>query len=281
MGNEVQEPVVDQPVGTPQEGADQPVDNPDKGEAQPTPAPKQLTPEEIERKKEKAAKRWEKILHERAALRGELNAYKNIYGALNPDGSPRNQPAQEPPPQRESFKSDEEYKDALIDFRVEQRLSKRDAELRREFSGRQETSAASVSFSKQEAEAKKAYQDYDEVIAESSDVPIPQGCIRAILSSDMGAEIKYYLAKNPDEAYALNEMPPDLAIRKIGMIEGKLTAQKERKPKKSNAPDPINPPAGNGSAGGKNHLDPADAKNMSTDAWAAAEMERMKKQKRR
>ncbi len=286
---QVQDPAVTDPnaEGGQQPGTEQTgqVTEGEGGQQQPA-AQKPLTPEEIERKKEKSRQRWEKMLHKQGELKGQLRAYEQIYGPLNPDGSPSYQQPQnqqqEQRPKRDTFANEDEFQDALESWRdkkAEQRLEKERDNLRREFSGSQHMAAASASFSRQEAEAKKTHADYDEVVAESEDVPIPQGVVREILSSEIGAEIKYYLAKNPEEAYALNDMPLNAAIRKIGMIEGKLLAGKEKKPAGSKAPDPINPPAGSGAPDTLDHLKEEDAKKMPFEEWRRRERERIKKLK--
>jgi len=82
----------------------------------------------------------------------------------------------------------------------------------------------------------------------SSDVSVSQPVTDAIIESDVGPQILYYLADNPDFARGLAEKSITSQLRAIGRLEAKFekteapkTSEKPPVAKKSNAPAPINP----------------------------------------
>lgn len=92
--------------------------------------------------------------------------------------------------------------------------------------------------------------DYRDMI-ESSDISVPDHIRDAIIESDVGPQLLYHLAVNPEVAEKLNGMKPINALREIGKLETKLEKPKaEEKPahKVSKAPEPINPIKGSGIA---------------------------------
>jgi hypothetical protein len=88
--------------------------------------------------------------------------------------------------------------------------------------------------------AREKYADFAEY-AERSDISVALPVVAAILHSENGAELQYYLGKNPAEAQRLNKLPPPMQILELGKLEAKLTAKPEAKPNVSAAPKPINP----------------------------------------
>lgn len=79
--------------------------------------------------------------------------------------------------------------------------------------------------------------DFDE---KSNAIPnLPQGVADAIMQSEDGAEMVYHLGSNPEEAEALANMSPAMAIMQLGKLSTKLSAKPEIKT--SAAPEPIDP----------------------------------------
>lgn len=85
--------------------------------------------------------------------------------------------------------------------------------------------------------AEKKYPDFfDKVFNQSPDVmPITPIIGEAILESDIGQDVAYYLATHTSEAQRLAKLSPTAALREFGKIEASLS-----KPQ-SGAPQPINP----------------------------------------
>lgn len=141
-----------------------------------------------------------------------------------------------------------EYNEDLIDWKDEKRQLERTAESKKvEAKKDLETK---VSFYKEKAsEAKKIHDDFDEVLQDYEGPQSPE-LHRALIESDNGAEVAYYLASNPEEAEKMRGMNKDQLNRFIGRVEAKLeTGIVKETPavKTSKAPPPIKP-VGKGSA---------------------------------
>lgn len=95
------------------------------------------------------------------------------------------------------------------------------------------------SWNKRVAAATAEMPDFEEVLA-SSDVPMTAPMQQAIMESDIGPKLAYYLANNPDEAEQIAGMSPIGAIRTLGRIEERLASAKPEV-KTTNAPPPIKP----------------------------------------
>lgn len=80
--------------------------------------------------------------------------------------------------------------------------------------------------------------DFEEVLA-SSEVPMTDAMQHAIMESERGPQLAYFLANNPDEATKIARMTPSGAFRTLGMIEERLSKPTERKP--TAAPAPLTP----------------------------------------
>ena len=85
------------------------------------------------------------------------------------------------------------------------------------------------------ADAVKKFPDFVEVVT-SPELPGMQGtpAFQAILDSDNGAEVMYYLGKNPARAHQIASLSPINQVREIGRIEASIATGKLV----SNAPPP-------------------------------------------
>ena len=109
--------------------------------------------------------------------------------------------------------------------------------------------------------ARQAHEDFDEVV--ETDIKISQPMQQAMLDSEQGAEVAYWLGKNPKEAERIAQLPPVGAIREIGRIEASFATKKNNpapKPKPlSKAPAPVIPISGGTAGGGSSIHDPDTA----------------------
>lgn len=121
-----------------------------------------------------------------------------------------------------------DYTDRVADYRV------REAEKGREQKAKEQE--VSSGWAARVAEAEKDHPDFVEVAC-SPDVPMSNAVMHAIVTSDAGTEVAYWLGQNPDEAERISALEPVAAIREIGKIEARLTgtqpaADKEAKEEK-------------------------------------------------
>ncbi len=157
-------------------------------------------------------------------------------------------PADPAAPKREDYPDYEAYIDARAEFVADQRFAKRESEqtkAQQEARARQESEATFSVYAEREAKAKEKYADFDEVVRDPS-LPITDAMFRALVLSDEGPELAYYLGNNRTEAQRIAALPPIAQAREIGKLEAKLAiAPAPPKPASvSKAPAPIEPLSG-------------------------------------
>lgn len=164
-------------------------------------------------------------------LEAQLEALKTAGKPLDPGDKP----------ERTKYASDEEYQDALADWKADQRIAKRERE-RAEAQARAEFEEIESNWTKQVEKIKAEIDDYEEVISEAN-IPISDVLSIALKEHPEGAELLYFLAKNPDEARRLSRMRPVGAIRALDSLARELSAPEAEPepPKTSKAPEPISP----------------------------------------
>jgi hypothetical protein len=69
--------------------------------------------------------------------------------------------------------------------------------------------------------AKEKHPDFDETISHLH-LPTNQAMLEAILDSELGAEIIYWLGKHPADCKLIGDLQPLSAVREIGRIEGTI-----------------------------------------------------------
>ena len=96
------------------------------------------------------------------------------------------------------------------------------------------------------AEATAEMPDFEEVVS-SSDLPMSDFMRDAIIDSDLGPKVAYWLANNPDEAKKIASMSPLATVKAIGRIEERLESQAKAPKKPTAAPAPLKPVGGKAS----------------------------------
>jgi hypothetical protein len=119
-----------------------------------------------------------------------------------------------------------------------------------------------MEWAAKEEQAREDYHDYDTVVNKTP-IKVPVNINDAIISSNMGADLVYYLSQNPKEIGSLHGLGPADLHRAIGRLEVRVELSKKvkneaEKPvaKQSKAPEPIKPVAQRGTAPEKDILDP-------------------------
>jgi hypothetical protein len=127
---------------------------------------------------------------------------------------------EEPRPDRSKFASDEEYIEAVAEWKADQRLAKREQE-QAEARAKAERDQLVKGWQDAQQRARAEIEDYDDVI-KGSDVQLPGHLHQAILESDVGPHLAYYFAKHPDEAKRYAGMSPTKSLRELGRLEDRL-----------------------------------------------------------
>lgn len=242
---------------------------PDQAVQQPETAPENQTDvdttaqakddEEDHRVPKGVQKRIDRLTQEKYRLRAELDVLRNQQ--QQPQAQQAQQAAQpSEAPKLEQFQSIEEYLDALTDFKASQKIEKISSERQaKENQTRQQQEAAKLheGYVKQTEQARQAYDDFDDVV-QDPDLPISKAMAEAIMRSNNGADVAYYLGKNPAEAARLANLDPFSAAVEIGRIAATVVRPQPRKT--SNAPPPIQPV-------GARATPVTDPDKMSTEDW--------------
>lgn len=79
-------------------------------------------------------------------------------------------------------------------------------------------------FAAREEAARDRIEDYDDFVKDPH-APIPTAAAHIIYESEVGPEIAYYLATNPEESVPLFDMTDIQVARKVGLIEAKILAE--------------------------------------------------------
>lgn len=107
-----------------------------------------------------------------------------------------------------------------------------------------ERAKTAESWNKRVAQATAEMPDFEEVL-EASEAPMTPPMRQAILESDVGPKLAYYLATHADEAKEIAGLSPIGAIRALGRIEERLA--KPTAKQTTNAPPPVKPVGGSAS----------------------------------
>jgi hypothetical protein len=153
-------------------------------------------------------------------------------------------PDERPNPDDYEFgEADSKFIADLSRFEVRQEL----AEQRREDALKSEVQQVETTWKDNIAKPDIAtrYPDFDEKVSKGADRGdwhlSPLGTVM-VKSSEVGADVAYHLASNPEESKAIAAMPPYEQAQAIGRLEGRFlyAQQPEKKPAKlaSDAPEP-------------------------------------------
>lgn len=179
-----------------------------------------------------ARKRIQKQSHEigelRAVVERQNQMIERVIGHVQ---------AQQPEYKREDFASEEEY----LDYRMEQRESKKASERQRaeaESRARNEPVERMKQEWLEKVQVAKAegLADYEQVVRDAG-LRLSTHELGAVSRSEFGPQIMYTLAKNPGLALSLEDMAPQDRMQALGRIESDIRAWKQRaKPALSQPP---------------------------------------------
>lgn len=206
----------------------------------------------VEEKKSEAAKRRERDKALKERLRKEADDAK---AALDRAEKRRlqiiNAGESEKAPAESDFPDYTDYIAAKAVWTAEQRAAQRqvsDAEQEAEQARKRQTeiqaaerSIMAQNWAEQVQDAKARYTDFEAVALDHS-VPISDSMAALIQSSDIGADVAYFLGKNREAAAEISKLSTIEAARAIGRIEASLQAPKART--ETNAPPPMTPVRG-------------------------------------
>jgi len=154
-------------------------------------------------------------------------------------------------PARSQFQNDEQYIEALTDWKANEAIVKREQQ-QAQARIQAEMEEINNSYEKSLKAAQAKYDDFVDVVSAAT-TNIPNFLVTAIKESPIGADLTYYLALHKDEAEKVASMRPSLAIKYLARLEDELmfedavTEKTESKsaPVVKKPPAPIAPLSGN------------------------------------
>jgi hypothetical protein len=209
-------------------------------------------------------KRIDELVRQREEERAEkLRLLAIIEGQSKPKPEVKPEAEEDPAPQRPdraAYTDPAAYESALADYAdakaawsaktaVREALAE-EGRKRQEEAARQAQTAAQEAYNARVSKTAEKYADY-KAVAESPDVQVSMPMAQAILQSEHGPDIQYYLGKNPAEAKRISSLHPLQQLVELGTIVAKLTATTSETPAPaapatkpapvSAAPKPIKP----------------------------------------
>lgn len=221
--------------------------------------------------KKEAEERASKAVAEAQAATERANKMEAEAAALKAKYEPVKL-EQDPKPNATQFTDIDEYSKALEEWSADNALrnqAKKEVEQRAVL--QQELTAKS--WQDRQAAIKESIPDYAEAI-NSSGIEIPNACADVIMESDVGPQILYHLAKNPELANRIKVLSPSKALVEIGKLEARYEKDGELAPSKtatkiaevSRAPAPIVPIRG-GAGASSNKVDSAGEFHGTYEEW--------------
>lgn len=226
---------------------------------------------EITKQREAAKQEAERERQARLELESKV---RELESKLSPP-APQEPTEADPKPKPEQFSDMFEYAEALSEWTADKRIREEKA---KEAAQRQEQERQKTmdTWSQRVNDFRSKTPDFDDMVG-SADVVVSNEVRDAIFDSDVGPQILYHLAENPDVAKKLSGMTAIGALRMIGKLEAKFEepaqpqTQRETAVKTSKAPPPINPIKA--TAGGPvTDLDANRQFHGSYQAWKAARL---------
>lgn len=157
-----------------------------------------------------------------AAERRAEQLQQQLEAAKKSGPAPANSEAPKEP-QPADFATVAEYTDALVSYRVDQRLRDEQAKRDRE-AAEKEQAVRAQEFGKRIAQAKTKYDDFEEVLGSIKGTDLDRvhaDVTEYIQESEAGADLLYHLAKNPDVLDRLRKLSPRRFIAELGKLEAK------------------------------------------------------------
>lgn len=170
-------------------------------------------------------KRIDRAVRQKYEAEARANELERRIREIEQRTAPAAAPKQEGAPKLDQFDNIEDYVEAKARWVARAEMNdtlKAQQAQSAEAKAAAEQKAIADAWSHKAAAAKVEMPDFDEVIESSDVVFTDPAALRAIMESDVGPKIAYYLATNPDEADAITQMTGASAIRAIGRLEAKL-----------------------------------------------------------
>ena len=218
----------------------------------------------VVKKKGGFQKRIDKLVTRQHELEAEVAALK----------TPKTEtPAEEHAPEPEFFESQAEYIAALVKFETAKAKKDAIAELKAESIKDAEKKVGELRDSTWQERVQAAHKAHPELAnLLEQDLPVSPIVNDVLIESEIGGELLFYLASNPEELAELSKKGPIAAAKALGLIEDRLIKAaadipEVTAPKVTQAKKPITPVLGGKGSGGEKSPDDMDLDEYR--AWRA------------
>lgn len=206
-----------------------------------------------------AEKRIDELTAKRRQAERDADYWRNE--AMRKDGEPPKpgetpETITRPKPDPSQYESYDEFNEALVDWKIEQKESGRRAA--QEKTSQEEKAAQ---FQVKLNEGFEKHEDFAEV-ALNRNVPINQNMVNAMFDCDHASDIAYHLGLNPQEARRIASLSPIATAREIGKLDAQFSKPKLAQKSTTKAGDSTKPVGGHEGAAKKEE-------DMTTDEWIA------------
>jgi hypothetical protein len=156
-------------------------------------------------------------------------------------------------PKKEDFDEEDDYIDALTDWKTEQKLAEVKNSVEKSAADKSEQGELNETYDglgDAMERGKEKYKNFNDLVLNEHLVISPE-VTQIILDADVPEDVMYYLGSNPEKAEEISKLDSVRAAKEIGKIEVRLEKTEKiikAKPKKkqSKAPSPIIPVKANG-----------------------------------
>jgi hypothetical protein len=178
-------------------------------------------------------------------------------------GKPVAESAQEKPqgkPKSDDFATHDEFVEALVDWKADQKIQAVETSRKKE--------EAIEPLKKAQRDFAASVDDYHETMAEATDVPVNENVLTYLKDPDIGPQLGYFLAKNPDEAHRLVKLGARALATEITALESRFlkSSPSEKTATVSKAPPPPNL---SGRSSASSTKDPGDMSPAEYREWRA------------
>lgn len=230
-------------------------------------------------KKQTAQERINELTRARRQAEREAADLRKRLEALEERTAPKEEPPKkddappakkdEPkgPPKPEDYdfgELDSAYIRDVVNYQTDLRLAdfrKQQQEEQEQAAQTQRQRAAQERFQQQIEQGKQKYADFEEVVVQGAQAgtwPLSETLGQLLIESEVGEDVAYHLASNPDEAASVDRLAPVEQARYFGRLEAKFSAaraaasggdapaEKPATTRASQAPPPVLPAKGAG-----------------------------------
>lgn len=212
-------------------------------------------------------KRIDRLTRDKYRLQAELDVARRQPQQAQPRSPAANANGA---PKPEQFRTYEEFLEARAEWKAEQKVSAVLGEFQehtRRQSAEAEQGRLAQTWEERVGKALEMYDDFEEV-ALSPDLPISEAMMAALVRTEKGPDVAYYLGKHRDVAAQLSTLDPYSAALRIGEIAATLSRPAPKKT--TNAPEPINPVGARASTS----KDPSTMTDAEFAAWRRDQIKR-------